>query len=272
MKNLELSSSKLPISNNKKCGKNTNYSKVEIISNKITEYFNLTKLSFFPLLLVSMGFILLMIPCFLLGSYNLHLLKFTSMYFLSSPILMVVTSSLHIATALLLFALVIRQTDKILPTIIFIIFILMVIHITVLVLTICLITSMGDSVNKMNISEELSEARNDKMYMSYWDNLQERFQCCGGRGHSGYLDWSQDGGNYPDSCCSVKYEGCGSGAREAVIPRLNLRGCVTILRKFLTDLVKPSLESWIAVATILLITDIVLFIVLVSHWIAENAR
>ena len=103
MKNLELSSSKLPISNNKKCGKNTNYSKVEIISNKITEYFNLTKLSFFPLLLVSMGFILLMIPCFLLGSYNLHLLKFTSMYFLSSPILMVVTSSLHIATALLLY-------------------------------------------------------------------------------------------------------------------------------------------------------------------------
>ena len=75
------------------------------------------------------------------------------------------------------------------------------IHAAALTLTICLLLSMDDNVNKMNIKQELSQAR------------------------------------------------------EAVLQRLNVRGCITILMKFLTDLVVPCLESWIADATILLIID-----------------
>ena len=34
---------------------------------------------------------------------------------------------------------------------------------------------------------------------------QSRYQCCGGRGNSGFLQWEEHlNGTYPDSCCTVR--------------------------------------------------------------------
>lgn len=49
-----------------------------------------------------------------------------------------------------------------------------------------------------------------------WDPLQTAYQCCGGRGPAGYRDWNPASpAAFPDSCCTVKYPGCGAEGRPA---------------------------------------------------------
>ena len=50
-----------------------------------------------------------------------------------------------------------------------------------------------------------------------WDPLQTAYQCCGGRGPAGYRDWNPASpAAFPDSCCTVKYPGCGEEGRPAL--------------------------------------------------------
>ena len=101
MKMSELSSSKVTITN-KNQSKNK-ISMIDNVTNAIIKHFPRNTLLFLPLIFASLGSILLVLACVLLGSYKLHLFQIASLHFLSTPILMLLSSTLHLLLAMLVF-------------------------------------------------------------------------------------------------------------------------------------------------------------------------
>ena len=47
-------------------------------------------------------------------------------------------------------------------------------------------SDIKDQLNKVNVRSELGKAARSEAVMGVWDSLQERYQCCGAIGTSGY--------------------------------------------------------------------------------------
>ena len=110
---------------------------------------------------------------------------------------------------------------------------LVCVAVAAVVLVFLLRANIEHDINKVNVEAELRTAVADEARMELWDSLQarlelqlvilfqtlscgdDRYSCCGGLGNSGYHDWeSVLNGSYPDSCCTVRYPGCGRHAHR----------------------------------------------------------
>ena len=107
-----------------------------------------------------------------------------------------------------------------------------------------------------------------------WDSLQIRYKCCGGRGSRGYTEWEAHlNGTYPDSCCTVRYPGCGRQAirtAESVFERIHVRGCITTIKQALEEYVVPLLLAWGVIGVIVVVAE--MMIILLCLLLAWNLR
>ena len=74
-----------------------------------------------------------------------------------------------------------------------------------------------------------------------WEVVQATYQCCGLTGQAGHEQWVGvvgDSERYPDSCCTLKYPGCGRHAWQTLqsdfantfSERIFSTGCITVIR------------------------------------------
>ena len=114
-------------------------------------------------------------------------------------------------------------------------------------------TDIENQLNKVNVRTELGRAAREEAVMGVWDSLQERYQCCGVLGTSGYQDWEPHlNGSYPDSCCVARYPNCGRDAHRAletafsqtVYTRIQVRGCMTTVKHVMDQFVSPLLLTF----------------------------
>ena len=74
-----------------------------------------------------------------------------------------------------------------------------------------------------------------------WEVVQATYQCCGLTGQAGHEQWVgvlEDSERYPDSCCTLKYPGCGRHAWQTLqsdfantfSERIFSTGCITVIR------------------------------------------
>ena len=149
----------------------------------------------------------MVVSSFLLGSYNLHLLTVASSHFLITPVLLVISSALHVGLSMILVVWILRKPSAIIKVSSIIVLLVIIFHLVVTSLIVYLLVTMDNSVAKINMSEQLEAAVSDEAVMAAWADLQTRHQCCGGRGNAGHEDWPRmTGGSYPDSCCTVHYK------------------------------------------------------------------
>ena len=205
MKKSNVNSSSVSITKSQTFGE-TNLSSVNKLTSGVVKYFSPKKCVIFSLVLISLSFSLLVVSSFLLGSYNLHLLTLASPHFLCTPILLLITSSLHIGASIIVFAWILGKSSAIKRVSSIIIGLLALFHLVALILSVFLLLTMDNSVAKINVAEQLEAAVGDEVTMTAWDSLQTRHQCCGGRGQAGHTDWPRLTGDYPDSCCTVHYK------------------------------------------------------------------
>jgi len=133
--------------------------------------------------------------------------------------------------------------------------------VTSIVLSFMLQENIENDINKVNIKDELEKAVADVNAMNQWDDMQARYTCCGGVGNSGFHDWEKHlNGTYPDSCCTVRYPGCGKHAhrsletdfKQTVYERLHVKGCFTAIKQVFSTFVLPMMLCWSVLALILL--------------------
>jgi len=228
-----------------------------------SEGFHLASLLVPLVIILVLSTVLLVMAAFFLGSFRLQLLGLASGYYVTAPVMMVVSSFLSILVALAgLTALHKKQvTLYIFLSCLTLLVLLLLILATVLTF---LLSSTGvTSVNKVNVDAELRSAVSDSGSMSVWASLQSRYKCCGGRGSAGYKAWEVVmTGGYPDSCCTVQYPGCGgqAGGGGAVHERIYVRGCITTIKQVLSDYVIPLLLSWGVIGVIVVIVELLLIV------------
>ena len=70
----------------------------------------------------------------------------------------------------------------------------------------------------------------------------------------------------------MPHDGCGTGGGQAVLQRLNVRGCVNTIRSELELRVAPIIISWIVIGVIVLIMDILMLIIKLSYFVSEGNR
>ena len=206
MKKSKVSSSSVSITKSQTFGE-TDFSPVDKLASGVIKYFGPKKCVIFSLVLISIGFSRLGVSSFLLGSYNLHLLTVASSHFLITPVLLVISSALHVGLSMILVVWILRKPSAIIKVSSIIVLLVIIFHLVVTSLIVYLLVTMDNSVAKINMSEQLEAAVSDEAVMAAWADLQTRHQCCGGRGNAGPEDWPRmTGGSYPDSCCTVHYK------------------------------------------------------------------
>ena len=136
--------------------------------------------------------------------------------------------------------------------------------------------TVDSDFNKVNVEVELGKAAQDNATMAVWDSLQIRYKCCGGRGNSGFNEWeSHLNGTYPDSCCTVKYPGCGRQAHrtlesdftQTVYERIHVKGCITAIKQSLEEYVMPLLLAWGLIGLLVLLAQVTLILLcMVFTW------
>ena len=206
MKKSKVTSSSVSTTKSQTFGE-TDLSPVDKLASGVVKYFSPKKCVIFSLVLISIGFSQLVVSSFLLGSYNLHLLTVASSHFLITPVLLVISSALHVGLSIILVVWILRKPSAIIKVSSIILVIMIIFHLVVTSLSVYLLVTMDNSVAKINMGEQLEAAVSDEAVMAAWADLQTRHQCCGGRGHAGHEDWPRlTGGSYPDSCCTVHYK------------------------------------------------------------------
>ena len=206
MKKSKVTSSSVSITKSQTFGE-TDLSPVDKLVSGVVKYFSPKKCVFFFLVLISIGFSQLVVSSFLLGSYDLHLLTVASSHFLITPVLLVISSALHVGLSMILVVWILRKPSAIIKVSSIIVLLVIIFHLVVTSLIVYLLVTMDNSVAKINMSEQLEAAVSDEAVMAAWADLQTRHQCCGGRGNAGHEDWPRmTGGSYPDSCCTVHYK------------------------------------------------------------------
>merc|ERR1719350_2681325 len=170
------------------------------------ESFRSTSLLATLTLIIVLSTVLLVIVAILVGNFRISLLTMASPNFLAGPVLMVLSSSLSILLAIAGFILVFKRH-----------FNLYIGLAACSLLAFLLRGNIDTDFNKVNVELELEAAASDPARMAVWDTMQARYQCCGGHGNSGFLQWEQFlNGSYPDSCCTVSYPDCGRQAHRAL--------------------------------------------------------
>jgi len=201
-------------------------------------------------LVIVLSTVLLVIVAILVASFRISLFTMASSNFLAGPIMMVIASTLGILLAVFGFILVFKRHFNLyigLATCSLVAFMLQMVAV---VLAFLLRDNIDSDFNKVNVEAELEGAAGDVGRMAVWDEIQERYQCCGGHGTNGFLQWEDFlNGTYPDSCCTVSYPDCGRQARRtvetnSVYERIHVRGCISVVGRALEAHVMPMLLAW----------------------------
>merc|ERR1712013_847566 len=135
-------------------------------------------------------------------------------------------------------------------------------QIVAVVLAFILRENIDSDFNKVNVEAELEGAAEDAGRMALWDQIQERYQCCGGHGTNGFLQWENVlNGTYPDCCRQARR----TLETTSVYERIHVRGCISVVGRALEEHVMPMLMAWgllgimVALAELLLLLLCLLF-------------
>merc|ERR1719350_1639343 len=181
------------------------------------ESFRSTSLLATLTLIIVLSTVLLVIVAILVGNFRISLLTMASPNFLAGPVLMVLSSSLSILLAIAGFILVFKRHFNLYIGLAACSLLALLFQLVAVVLAFLLRGNIDTDFNKVNVELELEAAASDPARMAVWDTMQARYQCCGGHGNSGFLQWEQFlNGSYPDSCCTVSYPDCGRQAHRAL--------------------------------------------------------
>jgi len=201
-------------------------------------------------LVIVLSTVLLVIVAILVGSFRISLFTMASTNFLAGPILMVIASTLGILLAVFGFILVFKRHFNLYIGLAACSLVAFMLQMVAVVLAFLLRDNIDSDFNKVNVEAELEGAAGDLGRMAVWDQIQERYQCCGGHGTNGFLQWEDFlNGTYPDSCCTVSYPDCGRQARRtlettSVYERIHVRGCISVVGRALEAHVMPMLLAW----------------------------
>ena len=197
--------------------------------------------------------VLLVIACLCLGSFHLHLLTMAADNFLTSPILMIISSVLSLTLAITGFLFVLKKKTNLYFLLAVLALVMFLLQIVATVFTFLLVDNVLTDLNKVNVDDQLRQAVSDNSTRTVWDSIQIHYKCCGGRGNRGFNEWEAYlNGTYPDSCCTVKYPDCGRQAHRTlgsdfantVYERIHAQGCITAVKQTLEDSVNPLLVAW----------------------------
>jgi len=134
--------------------------------------------------------------------------------------------------------------------------------------------------------EEMSLYWVDEDVKFKWDTLQRDFQCCGAYNlHNAYNDWknaanannrNQVSNNIrlPDSCCIEEDENCAASfdwSEQFAYRKINMNGCMTIMRKRLHRDIIPVLLHFI-ICTVVLALISLITLVLSAALVASITR
>ena len=239
-----------------------------------SEGFHLTSFLVPLTLIIVLSTVLLVVAAFFLGSFQLQFLSMASDNFVATPVLMVISSILCILVAICGFIALHKKQVTIYLVLAGLSLLVLLLLLLAAVFSFLLIATVDSQINKVNVEAELSEAAQDSTAMAVWDSLQIRYKCCGGRGNRGYTEWEAHlNGTYPDSCCTVKYPGCGGQAIrtvESVFERIHVRGCITTIKQALEEYVVPLLLAWGVIGVIVVVAE--MMIILLCLLLAWNLR
>ena len=231
------------------------------------------RLSFllFPLaMIIVLSTVLLVLAAIFLGNFRIQLLTLASNNFIVTPILMILASGLSILLAIVSFIVLLKKQLKLYLTLACISMLVFFLQTIAVILSFIVIDNVDSDINKVNVAAELSKAAQDVSAMAVWDALQIRYACCGGRGNRGYSEWeSHLNGTYPDSCCTVRYTGCGHQASrtQAMYERIHTRGCITTIKQSLEEHVVPLLLAWGAIGIVVVLAELVVILLcLLFSW------
>merc|ERR1712227_1011032 len=215
--------------------------------------------------------IMMVIAVISLAAFRIHQLTMVSDNFLLAPVIMLITSSGAILLTVSGFVSLRQRKQYVINLVNAALGVLIIICLgTSVVLSFMLRDNIENDINKVNVDDELQKAVNDDGVMEVWDSLQVRYECCGGVGNSGFHDWeSHLNGTYPDSCCTVRYAGCGrhthrsleTDFKQTVYERLHVKGCFTAVKQVLDVFVVPLLVCWSVLGLILVAVLVTLAIV-----------
>ena len=165
-----------------------------------------------------------------------YLFSFLNPQLLVSPLLLMVSSITGLASSVLGVSLVIRRGRRLLTlhgltSVLALSLTLAAVLSTTLLLSDATTTDLETFAQNTSVLQEENVTRSLEM----WEAVQEQYQCCGVRGESGYQHWLP---LLPDSCCTIKYPGCGQDALHTLqsdfantfSDRIFPTGCVTVFR------------------------------------------
>ena len=227
--------------------------------------FNLTGLLVPLTFIIVLSTVLLVIAAIFIGSFRLQLLTMASSNFVASPVVMTISSCFSIILAIFGFIMVLKKQLNLYTVFCCVGACVLLIQLVAVIFAFLLRGNIDSDFNKVNVDSELSKAARDNQTMAIWDSLQVRYKCCGGRGNSGFNEWeSHLNGSYPDSCCTVRYPGCGRQAHrtlesdftQTVYERIHVRGCVTAIKQSLEEYVMPLLMAWGLIGLLVLLGQV----------------
>jgi len=245
------------------------------------EGFRSSSLLFAFTLIIVLGTVLLVISSIFLGSFRLQLLTMASANFLVSPVLMTASSFLSLLFAVLGLILVLRKVHQLHMSLAALAGTVFLLHLLAVVFAFLLRENIEHDLNKVNVAAQLSTASKDNGTMEVWDALQIRYKCCGGRGNSGFNEWEAHlDGTFPDSCCTVKYPGCGKQAHrtlesdftQTVYERLHVKGCITAVKQSLEEYVVPLLLAWALLGIVVLVGLLIVILLCIFFQVQEKRR
>merc|ERR1711962_48430 len=210
--------------------------------------------------------VLLVIVAILVGSFRISLFTMASLNFLAGPIMMVISSTIGILLAVFGFIMVFKRHFNLYIGLAACSLVAFLLQIVAVVLAFILRENIDSDFNKVNVEAELEGAAEDAGRMALWDQIQERYQCCGGHGTNGFLQWEDVlNGTYPDSCCTVSYPDCGRQARRtlettSVYERIHVRGCISVVGRALEEHVMPMLMAWGLLGIIVALAELLLLL------------
>jgi len=220
-------------------------------------------------LIIVMSTVLLVVAAIFVGSFRLQLLTMASSNFLASPIMMIMSSCLSIILAVSGFILVLKKQFTLYIGLAGLGLLVLLLQIIAVIFSFLLIDNVDSDFNKVNVDAELRKAAENPTAMAVWDTLQIRYKCCGGRGNSGFNEWELYlNGTYPDSCCTVKYPGCGRQAHrtlesdftQTVYERIHVKGCITAIKQSLEEYVMPLLLAWGLIGLMVVLAELLVIL------------
>lgn len=243
--------------------------------------FRMTSLLITLTLIIVLSTVLLVIAAIFLGSFRLHLLTMASSNFLASPVIMIISSFLSIILAITGFVLVLKKRHNLYLLLAMFALLVFLLQIISVVFSFLLRGNINSDFNKVNVDAELRAASLDNSTMAVWDALQIRYKCCGGRGNAGFNEWeSHLNGTYPDSCCTVKYPGCGRQAHrtlesdftQTVYERIHVKGCITSIKQSLEEYVMPLLLAWGLIGVAVLLAELMIVFLCLLFQVHQRRR